>query len=70
MSIGAQDLIVTVMALLSALTILRRVMGAFRPGKSNAACDNCASGAAACAKPPAETTPTDKPVPLTFHRRT
>lgn len=70
MSLGAQDLIVTVMALLSAVTIVRRVVGTFRPGKSTPACDNCASGAAACAKTAAELPPNDKPVPLTFHRRT
>lgn len=70
MSVSAQDLIVTLMALLSALTILRRVVGTFRPGKSNPACDHCASGAAACAKAATETAqpPNDKPVPLVLHR--
>ena len=68
MSLGMQDLIVTVMALAAAAIILRRMVGAFRPGKTNPACDSCASGAAACAKAAPEQ-PADKPIPLVLHRR-
>jgi hypothetical protein len=68
MSIAVQDVLVTVMALLAALTIVRRVLGVFSPGKSSPACDHCASGAAACAKPSVEAPPQDKPVPLVLHR--
>lgn len=68
MSLGMQDLIVTVMALGAAAIILRRMVGAFRPGKTNPACGGCASGAAACAKG-APAHPGDKPIPLVLHRR-
>ncbi len=68
MSVALQDILVTLMALMAALIIVRRLVGTFRPGKANPACDNCASGAAACAKAAAEQ-PTDKAVPLVLHRR-
>lgn len=68
MSIAVQDVLVTVMALLAALTIVRRVLGAFSPGKSSPACDNCASGAAACAKTTVEAPAGDKAVPLVLRR--
>jgi hypothetical protein len=70
MSLLAQEIIVTLLALGAAVIILRRLVGAFRPAKSGPACPNCASGAAACAKVP--DAPMDRPaeaVPLTLHRR-
>jgi hypothetical protein len=70
MSLQVQDVIVTLLALVAALIILRRIVGTFRPGKSTPACDNCASGAAACAKVAAAPAQQDnKPVPLVLHRR-
>jgi len=69
MSILLQDILVTVMALMAALIIVRRLVGTFRPGKANPACDNCASGAAACAKAAAGEPPSDKAIPLVLHRR-
>ena len=67
MSVAVQDVIVTAMAMIAALIILGRMIGTFRPGKANPACDNCASGAAACAKVAA--TQGNAPVPLVLHRR-
>jgi hypothetical protein len=67
-SILLQDILVTMMALMAALIIIRRLVGTFRPGKANPACDNCASGAAACEKAAAEQS-SDKAIPLVLHRR-
>jgi hypothetical protein len=68
MSVALQDILVTLMALMAALIIVRRLVGTFRPGKANPACDNCASGSAACAKA-ADEQPSDKAIPLVLHRR-
>ena len=51
-----QDIIVTAVALGAVGLIGRRLVGAVRPQKSaQSACPHCASGAAACAKPAADT---------------
>jgi len=68
MTVDVQDGIATLTAACSALIILRRMIGAFKPGKKSQACQNCASGAAACAKVEPEPEG-DKPVPLVLHRR-
>jgi hypothetical protein len=70
MSIPLQDALVTLVALLSAVVVLRRMIGAFRPGRKTPACQNCASGAAACASAvKTNERSSDKPVPLVLHRR-
>ncbi|MBA2301804.1 MAG: hypothetical protein H0W08_04155 [Acidobacteria bacterium] len=66
MTLAVQDWLATLMALGSALIILRRMVGAFKPGKKSQACQHCASGAAACATVEPEDV---KPVPLVLHRR-
>ena len=70
MTLNIQDIVVTLLALGAALVILYRVFGVFRPSNSSPACANCASGAAACAKPsaPADAS-TGAAVPLVLHRR-
>lgn len=73
MPLIVQDITVTLLALSAALLIVYRVFGVFRPSKSSPACGNCASGAAACAKPghngaAAQPAP-DAPIPLVLHRR-
>jgi hypothetical protein len=64
-----QDIVVTLLAVGAALLIVFRVFGVFRPTKSGPACAGCASGAAACAKVPADKPPSDAAVPLVLHRR-
>ena len=72
MSFAIQDIIVTLLALASAVIIVRRLVGTFSPSKPSPACSNCASGAAACAKAAhdvAAAPADDRPVPLILHRR-
>jgi hypothetical protein len=70
MTLMVQDAVVTLLALGAAFVIFYRLFGVFRPSKSSPACANCASGAAACAKPAAATdTSSAAPVPLVLHRR-
>ena len=66
MSLTAQDVFVTLLAIGAAWVIVRRVFGVFRPS-ARPHCSNCASGAAACARVDTEP-PDDKPVPLVLHR--
>jgi hypothetical protein len=69
MTLLAQDIIVSLLALGAALVIFFRVFGVFRPSKSGPACSNCASGAAACAKVDAHKPADAVAVPLMLHRR-
>ena len=66
MSLAVQDALVTVMALVSALIVLRRVFGVFAPS-ARPHCSNCASGAAACARPADDRDAA--PVQVVLHRR-
>ena len=65
MSLALQDLIVTIVAMLAAAVLLHRIYRTLRADAA-APCGNCASGAAACARP---TRALDEPQPLTLRTK-
>lgn len=51
-----QDAAVAVFVVAGASVLVRRLVRSLRPANGDAACPNCASGAAVCAKPAHPTT--------------